>query len=136
MAVTPDLLLAPVGPITPLLFPGEGVNELTARVQQYLNNAAARPEVLAAPADRTDHMVTADALAVAFTDVYIRMSAQPMTLAVAEKGSHGYSNEQIRNMRDLAAKYRADFEALIILPGVTRPGITPGTRSVATSVQW
>jgi hypothetical protein len=137
MAILPAQLLAPEGPITPLLFPGEGVNELSARLQAYLDNAALRAEVVAAPAPAQDGLINAYALYTAFTDVYIRMSAQPLTITVTEKGGHGYSAEQIRNMKALATKYWDDFVSLqeVTVP-LTSPGISPGTRSVATDVRW
>jgi hypothetical protein len=59
-----------------------------------------------------------------------------MTVTVTEKGGHGYSVEQIRNMKELAAQYWAEYSGLIIVPGTVRPGPTPGTLSVPTSVAW
>jgi hypothetical protein len=136
MAVAPDDLKAPVGPVDAKLFPGIASTALSDILAAYIANAEQEPAVLAAPADRQDPMVRSHALYQAFTAVYIRMSAEPMTVTVTEKGGHGYSVEQIKNMRALADKYLSDFNALIILPGTSRPGITPGSVSVPTSVRW
>lgn len=136
MPIIPDALLDPAGPVTPSLFPGEGVNELRVRLQQYIDNATAEEAVVAAPADRQDGMVRAHSLMQVFTAVYIRLSTEPLTVTVTEKGGHGYSAEQIRNMRDLAAKYRADYEGLIVPVGTIRPGLLPSTMNVPTSVEW
>lgn len=139
MAVVPAQLLAPSGPITPLLFPGEDTNALTSRLQAYIDNAGLRSEVIAAAGDvpRADNMIIAFALWTAFTDVYIRMSAQPLTINVTEKGGHGYNTEQLRNMKALAQKYWDDFVNLQIVPvPATTPGATPGTQSVSTDVRW
>lgn len=136
MAVLPDQLLAPEGPITPLLFPGEGVTELKVRLQAYIDNASLRPEVVSGDPARVDGMMIAYALYTAFTDVYIRLSAQPLTINVTEKGGHGYSAEQLRNFKALASKYWDDFVALQVVPGTVQPSRTPGTLSVGTDVRW
>jgi hypothetical protein len=136
MAVTPDSLMAPAGPVSPTLFPGVGDNELRESLSVYISTAQAHPAVVAAPGDRVDGMTRNYALYLAFQDVYIRMNTQPLTLTVADKGAHGYGIEQIRNIRDLMNKYLADFEALIIPVGTIRPGLTPGTISVPTDVRW
>ena len=139
MAVTPAQFLAPAGPITPLLFPGEGVTELTARVQVYIDNAGARAEIIAAAGDpaRVDSMTIAFVLYTTFTDVYVRMSVEPSTVRVEEKGNHSYLAEQIRNIRALAEKYWADFVALAELPVPKMvAGIVPPTQSISTDVRW
>ena len=136
MPVVATDLLAPTGPIDPSLFPGVASNVLSERLGVYIANAEQEGAVLVADASRQDAMVRAHAIWQAFTAVYIRMSTQPVTLAVHEKGSHTYSTEQIRNIRELAAQYRAEFDSLIVVPGTVRPGMTPGTMSVATDVQW
>lgn len=137
MAVTPDDLLSPNGPLDAVLFPGKQSNELATLVQAYITSAEQDGAVLVATADRKDGMTAALALSKAFNAVYIRMNAEPLSVNVGtEKGNHAYNIEQIRNVKDLASKYFADYEALIVLPGTTPVGLTPGTLAVPTTVRW
>lgn len=122
-------LIAPNGPIGPTLFPGEGSNELAARIDGYLASAYADSRVTALDNDGTrDRGARALALYTAFTDVYIRMSAEPLTVNIAEKGSHGYSAAQLQNMKNLAAGFLAELEDLI--PIETADVVVRGTKSV------
>lgn len=133
MAITTASLLEPEGPITFKLFPGEQSNVLTVRLQGYIDRALLDSRVVAQPdPTKVDPMTRALALYYAFTDVYVRMSAEPMTLSVTEKGSHGYSAEQIRNMRGLADRYLA--EMIGFLP--VSVGIRPGTVAVPNKFGW
>jgi hypothetical protein len=132
MPILPTDLLEPGGPITPKLFPGEQSNVLSVRLQGYIDRALSDSRVAVAAGSTQDQMARALALHFAFTDVYIRMSAEPMTLNVAEKGGHGYTAEQIRNMRGLADKYLDDL--LGFLPGTT--AVRPGTMAVPNVFGW
>lgn len=135
MTVVATDLEEPLGPITPKLFPGEQSNQLALRLTGYLTRAGNDPRILGEPnASKHDHMTRALALHYAFSDVYIRMSSEPMTLSVTEKGSHGYNVEQIRNMRALADGYLAEMIAYLTV-GATL-GIRPGTVAVANKFGW
>lgn len=127
MAVIAEDLLEPNGPLNAKLFPGEQSNVLALRLAGYLTRAGNDPRVVAEPdATKQDPMTRALALYYAFTDVYVRMSAEPLTLSVTEKGSHGYSAEQIRNMRGLADRYYAEMLGLMtVSTTTTRPGTMP-----------
>jgi hypothetical protein len=130
-------LMSPVGPITAALFPGEQSNVLEARLTQYLDNGYG-DERVAAQTDqsRQDMLARAWALYQAFTDVYIRLSAEPTTLAVTEKGSHAYVAEQLRNFKALADKYLSDFNGLLIIPPAVPLQRIPPTMSLRNNVEW
>lgn len=114
MAVTADDLKKPKGPITSELFPGVPSNVLDANLEVYLDRATSDPRIIAdSDQSKTDSRVRALALHFAFQDAYIEMNAKPLTLSQTEKGSHGYSTEQIRNMRNLADKYLQEFLGLL-----------------------
>jgi hypothetical protein len=114
MAVTAADLKKPHGPITPELFPGVASNVLDANLEVYIDRATADSRIVAEPdTSKTDGLVRNFALYLAFNDAFIEMNAKPLTLSVTEKGGHGFSTEQIRNMRTLAEKYLSDFLALL-----------------------
>ncbi len=122
MAIDPaELLSAQGGPLDMVLFPGEQSNQVEARLQAYLDRAYADARV-SIQQDQTvkDNLARAYALYLAFESVYLRMSAEPLSVQVTEKGGHGYSTEQIRNMKYASDKYLADFNGLLVVPGSTR----------------
>lgn len=129
-------LLSPKGPLDALLFPGEASNVLAARLDQYLATAYAKTEVAAqTDPDLQNSLAYNWALYLAFSFVHMRMSAEPITLNVAEKGSHGYSQAQIDTMKRFADKYHSDFKTLLIMPGVSVSRL-PGSISVRNTVEW
>lgn len=130
-------LLSPVGPVDASLFPGEASNVLETRLAQYLTNAYNDERVAAQVDDgRKDHLARAYALYQTFNAVYLRMNASPTTLAVAEKGSHTYSYEQIRGMKQMADKYLSDFTALLVVSPESPAMSLPGTVSAPVTVVW
>lgn len=138
MPVAPADLLAPKGPVTTTLFPGEGVPELTVRLQQYIDNGEADSRVAAMPADQQDALVRNYALYQVFRDVHIRMTAEPLTVSVTDKGGHGYSTEQIKSMKELRDRFLGDFEAGLVVEEAAPapPPSFPGSISVPTNVRW
>ena len=133
--VTPANLLAPAGPIDPKLFPGLGSNEMTVLLQSYIDTASLQSAVVSAPATRVNGMVKAYALYLIFDAVYIRMSSEPLTLAVTEKGSHSYNMEQVRNMRGLSERYMTEYQNLVML--ATAPNLTgDGSRPLKNVFGW
>lgn len=138
MAVAPaDLLLSGGGPVDLSLFPGEGSNVILDRLGKYIANGAADPRV-ANQTDlvRKDNLVRAYALQQVFQGVFIRMSSEPLTLNVTEKGGHGYSYEQIRGMKGLADKYYQDFLGLLVVPADSPASQLPGTVIIRNTVEW
>lgn len=130
-------LLSPSGPLDTSLFPGEASNVLDARVQGYIDDAYNDPRVIAQnDATRKDNLARNYALWRAFEVVYLRMTTHPVALSVTEKGSHGYSNEQIRNVRQLMDKYLADFNGLLVVSSDTASRGLPGTVSIRNTVEW
>lgn len=132
MAVVADDLKKPKGPVSNLLFPGVDSNVLDANLTAYIATAETDPRITAEPdASKTDRLVRALALYLTFQDAYIEANARPLQINVAEKGGHGYSAEQIKNLRVLAQNFLDEF-LLLLTPntGTARRG---GTKSVATN---
>lgn len=130
-------LLQPAGPIDPKLFPGEGRKALGIRLEAYVDRAYLEPRVADMDVDTEDNVALQDraarayALYLAFMDVYTRMLTEPVTVAIAEKGSHGYTMAQINAMKALADGYLVEFEGLVPFePDVAPP--TVGTLTVRT----
>lgn len=134
--LTASDLMAPAGPVESFLFPEEDSNQLPDRLNGYLANAYVDARVAAFPDATQNSMAKAYALWQVYTAVYTRLSAMPITVTVAEKGGHGYSAEQIRNFRDLANKYLADFNGMLIVEPSSPPTAFPGTVSVGTEYRW
>lgn len=136
MPVVADDLMAPNGPVDTFLFPKTGRRQIAARLTQYLANAYADARVVALASDttRSDRLARAWALYQVYTAVVDRMSAQPLTVAVTEKGSSTYSSAQIQNMKDRAAQYLAEFEGLLIVTPYGKPSQFPGSLSLPIRV--
>jgi hypothetical protein len=135
--VPASVLLSPSGPIDVSLFPGETSKAVSARLQQYLTNGYNDSRVVSVgDALLQDELAKAYALNQAFTAIYIRMSNQPLTLSVTEKGSHGFAPEQIRNMKALADKYLADFLGMLATTSGEVARQLPGSVSIRNTVEW
>lgn len=135
MIVATDLL-SPLGPLDTSLFPGEASNVLEARIIGWLNEAYGDPRVAMQTEEaRRDSLAEAWTLHRSFQQVYIRMTTQPVSLTVTEKGGHAYSSEQIRNIRQLSDKYLADFNGLLAVAPDNSVRL-PGTVSVRNIVDW
>lgn len=137
MAVVANDLLIPNGPVDAKLFPGLASTDLSVLIEGYILSGAQDPFVLVADPALKDRMTRLRALEYVFTAVYVRMSAEPVTVNVAEKGGHSYSTEQLRNIKAIAMQYRAEFESLI--PAVTSGGSKgplPGTVSSGIIVEF
>lgn len=136
MAVVAADLLAPNGPLDAKLFPGLASNELSPLIDGYILSAAQDPFVLIADPTIQDRMTRLRALEYAFTAVYVRMSVEPATVSVTEKGASSYITEQLRNVKALATQYRTEFESLIPATGSGVVGQFPGTVSTGIKVEW
>lgn len=130
-------LLSPKGPLDGSLFPGEQSNVLEGRLNEYLSAGYNDERVAAQPdSTRRDQLAMAYALNKAFTQVYIRLSANPLSITETEKGSHAYSSAQIENFNKLATKYWSDFLGLLAIDSGERSTNLPGTVSVRNEVMW
>lgn len=137
MAVTVQDLLTPNGPVDPSLFPGEGSNELGARLTAYIAKGTADPRVTGMPVERRDGLVESYALYQAFRDAHLLMVAKPLTVNVAEKGGHGFSNEQIKSLAAMRDGYLSSFNnGLVLEVAPSAPPKIPGTQAVSTRVDW
>jgi hypothetical protein len=135
MAVVAVDLLAPNGPLDSVLFPGMESRDVETLIGGYILSAAQDPYVLVADPTVQDLMTRYRALEYAFTAVHVRMSSEPASITVTEKGGHAYSTEQLRNIKELALSYRKQFEALIVAPAKTQ-GQFPGTVSSRINVEY
>jgi hypothetical protein len=114
MAVEAADLKPPKGPVAAALFPGVQSNVLDANLEAYIARAETDARITSEPdSTKTDGLVRALALHYVFNDAFIEMNLKPLTLQVAEKGGHGYSMEQVRNVRQLADKYLQEFLGLL-----------------------
>lgn len=137
MPVVAADLLSPNGPVAPSLFPGEGANELGARLLVYINKGAGDPRVTSMPADLRDGLVINYALYQAFRDAHLLMVTKPLKVNVAEKGGHGFSNEQIKSLAASRDQYLAAFNnGLVIEATPSAPPKIPSTQAVSTDVRW
>lgn len=134
MAVTPDDLKKPKGPVVMEMFPGQHSNVVDALLQGYIDRSELDPRIVAEPdASKEDALVRALSLHYVFSDVYTEMVAKPLNLNVTEKGSHSYSNEQLTAMRSLADKWLAEFLGLLTpSAGTVRRGGTVAVPNVYT----
>lgn len=130
-------LLVPNGPVDSKLFPGLESNVLDDRLEGFITRAKEDPYVLVASADRKARMTLARALQYVFESVLVRMTAEPATVNITEKGSHNYTTAQLQSMKDLATRYRLEFESLIVATThVAGNSQLPGSRSAGITVQW
>lgn len=114
MSIVAADLLQPNGPVTAKLFPGLSKTKLTTQLTAYIARAAADSRVVdETNATKKDPITRALALYYTFNDVYIRMSAEPISVNVTEKGSTGYNMAQIDNMRALAQGYLDEAIGLV-----------------------
>lgn len=118
MSLDKSDLRVPKGPITQVLFPGKATDEVDSDLQGYITRAENDSRVMNEPdALRKDPITKALALSFIFSDIFIRLNAEPLNVDISDKGSHGYSMEQIQNFEVLAEKYLN--EAVSLLTPVT-----------------
>jgi hypothetical protein len=132
-------LMTPNGPVEMFFFPGEHSNAVEARLSAWITSTYADPRLapFASDEDRLNRLATAGALARVYESVYMRMNNSPLTLNVTEKGGHGYSMEQIRNVKNLWLQYKGEFEGLLIVDAGKSPApMVPKTCSVPMRTVW
>lgn len=137
LTLTAADLIEPTGPLTTTLFPGDDAHALSTRAEAYIAAAAGDSRVaaiIAADASKADAATRAYALWRAYTAAWQRMSLEPITVNVQEKGSHGYSTAQLANIKALADGYVADLEAMV--PAPTTESVPLGTTAVANQFTW
>jgi hypothetical protein len=110
---------------------------LGARLLVYINKGAGDPRITSMPADLRDGLITNYALYQAFRDAHLLMVTKPLTVNVAEKGGHGFSNEQIKSLAASRDQYLAAFNnGLVIEAAPAAPPKIPPTQAVSTDVRW
>ncbi len=114
MGLTADNLRVPNGPITQVLFPGKTIEEVDDDLLGYIERAKSDSRVANEPdAARKTPITKALALSFVFSDIFIRLNAEPLNVNLTDKGGHGYSMEQIQNFEVLAEKYLDEAVALL-----------------------
>lgn len=135
MAVTAADLQAPKGVIEPeSMFPGLDAVALNDRLTQYIADGVTRVGAILTGTD-ADDAVKLYAYHRAYLAVYIRLSASPNSATLTDQASYAFSSAQIKAFGDLAQRYLADFEALILVPQEQQ--FPPGnTVAVETQYSW
>lgn len=130
--ITAHELIDPHGPLELVLFPGTQSNVFEVRVEGWLNRAYGDSRIPSSASETTkNQLARALALHFAYTAVVQRMAAQPLTVTTAEKGSSGYSVDQIKLMQARADQYLVEFSDLLPVPTFDP---LPGSGSVRTFI--
>lgn len=135
MAVVPTQLLEPVGLLSPALFAAGA--EPAAVLAAYLADADERLAAAGvSDGAARDRFARAWAYHRTYAAAVDRMSAAPLSGSLADEGSVTRSVEQLRVLRERAARYEA--EALALLPPSETPSVRRrvGTVSVRHEVVW
>ena len=143
MAVTPDDLLAPSGPVEAELFPDEGDGlvgtDLYERLESYIAQAVTKITdsgvVLADP----DPATTAWALHLTFQAAYIGFLARPASdnTYVSVLGAESHAKDQRDALKALADLYAQEYEGIIIevpVENATPRGVP--SRTVPLEFEW
>lgn len=112
MALTSVDLLQPKGDITPDWFPTLDDAGVATLLDGYLADATARIPDTITDATAIDNAARAWAMGRAWRNVQQRLINAPATLKLDGEGSQSIIGEQIKNARQLAEKFEAEFEEL------------------------
>jgi hypothetical protein len=108
MAVEPVDLKEPQGSLnTTVLFPGETAEQVDARLTAYIAEAVAK----GSPDDDATRAWTYHR---AFNAVYIRMSANPVSVTANEEGGHRFGEDQAKRFLELSQHYLAIWTSLLV----------------------
>lgn len=138
-------LLQPNGPVDPAFYPDDalppatGDGSVLGRMTTYINRAVAK--VAAYPAGSVadvDAAVRLWALHLAFEGAYMVRASRPLmeNSQVPVLGSHGYGNQQLVELRNVAAQYRAEFEAMVVGVDSTVDNVASFSSPTKTVIRW
>lgn len=142
MAVAPEDLLQPAGPIDPSFFPEDteppatGAGTLLNRLSAYINRATVRATDHAVPTAHMDAAVTNWALHLAFEDAHALMAARPASENyLGGLGGHAYNTEQLKVFARKALEYKLGYETILsAVPGA--PPTSPMSRTTRINFDW
>lgn len=138
MAVIPDDLLSPLGPVEEELFPGEevdgdtpGTTLLEERLTSYIAQAVAKIAGIAFP--DADEATKAWALHLTFNAAHILLVARPSVdnAQVPVLGSEAFAKDQRERLLELANEYLDDYTALLVTVPTTNAPTGIPTRSTS-----
>ena len=141
MAVDPNTLIAPLGPVETQLFPGEaegGSHMLHARMTSYVNQGVAKiAPYTFADTDEEDLAITAYALYLAFRAAYTIMVSRPADDDTGSPvlGRQTYQKDQREALKELYQSYHSEFQMLVSNASVTRAAST-GIPSHQTRIEF
>lgn len=133
MAVSPTDLTAPAGEVEPAWFPSDDTAALTARLQAYIDDGAAR-----AQADGiidVDEATTLWAYHRAYRAIWLRLSEAPSSLTMNDQGSRSRTDAQRDSFKAEADRLFTAYQSLI-------PASTPTTQqrfpsgAVSNKITW
>lgn len=125
MAVSPEELIAPVGPVEPDFFPGEHENDESAlieRLSSYVGQAEDKVvQYSISDAAIEDSAVRAYALHLAFRGAYMKSIARPAEddLQTEVLGRMVFTEDQRIALKSEAEKYLNEYELIIAGQGAT-----------------
>lgn len=132
MALTAGFFKKPQGLIEPRsMFPGETEPEVNTRLETYIVEGELRTADLASNVQ--DLAVSAWVYYRAFLAVFIELSGNPSSTAMADQGSTLYTAYQINNFKDLSDKFLKDFEGYLTSEV---PISTPRSYSVSHTIAY
>lgn len=135
MPLLPAALIAPAGRIEPAMFPADTAEELTARVQAYLNDAYNRSDAAGLGADQQDRAARIWAYHRAFDSTAIRLDAEAARLDLDDAGGRARVKDQRDAMRARAAELLAEYFDTVPSPAaVSTPRLA--SRSVQANIVW
>ena len=128
MAVTGADLISPKGEVDASLFPSDGENELSERLDAFLLEAEGKKSGI------SDEGKSAWAYHRAFRQVFIRLSNIP-SARFDDQGELKYSDSQIQNFATLAEQYKEQWDEISgAIDASSR--ISSGTGSVENKFVW
>lgn len=125
MAVQPEDLIAPTGPVEPDFFPGEHVGDesaLIVRIGSYISQAEDKVALLSiADAAIADTAIRAYALYLSFRGAFMKSIARPAEddMATEVLGRMTYTEDQRLALKKEAEKYLNEYELIAAGQGAT-----------------
>lgn len=130
----PTQLIAPEGEIEPAMFPGDSPTALADRVQAYITAGTDKATADGVAAGDLDAAARAWAYYRAFRAVFVRLSASPSSVSLANQGGSSRTTSQISEFAALAEGWRTDYLALV--PEAPPPRTVPQSAPVKNRFTW
>lgn len=124
MAITPEELIAPEGPVEPDLFPGEHTEQdskLIVRLSGYITQAEVRIATYPFTPEQEDPAARVYALYLAFRAAYTLSLARPAEddMQTSVLGRTLFTEDQRKGLKEEADRYLGEFDSLAAVAGAT-----------------